>query len=68
MSQNPKPAPLGRGLSALFGDADASYQAPQKTNAAIVPHADAAAPKNSNSRMPLTWLQPGTFPAAPHVR
>src|ERR1700733_13580970 len=48
-----KPAPLGRGLSALFGDKDASYQPkpiPDITE------------KNSSARtLPITWLQPGAF-------
>ena len=34
MSQPAKPSPLGRGLSALFGDADTSYQAPPKQSVA----------------------------------
>lgn len=48
-----KPAPLGRGLSALFGDKDTSYQ----------PQAVPASPeKSSGARaIPITWLQPGAF-------
>jgi ParB family chromosome partitioning protein len=43
---------LGRGLSALFGDADASYQAKPI----------AQQPTERGVRMlPLTWLQPGAF-------
>lgn len=52
-----KPAPLGRGLSALFGDADASYQAKP-----LVPAAAPAGERNGGVRtMPLAWLQPGAF-------
>jgi ParB family chromosome partitioning protein len=48
-----KPAPLGRGLSALFGDKDTSYQ-PQP--------APAPAEKSSGARViAITWLQPGAF-------
>jgi len=60
-----KPAPLGRGLSALFGDADASYQAPRKAPASRpAPQAEPApaAPATGGIRtMPITWLQPGAF-------
>lgn len=62
-----KPAPLGRGLSALFGDTDASYQAPRKSAASA--HAAPAAPKEKESAsskdgirtLPITWLQPGAY-------
>jgi ParB family transcriptional regulator, chromosome partitioning protein len=49
----PKPAPLGRGLSALFGDADASYQAKPMATAPVV--------ERGVKQLPLTWLQPGAF-------
>lgn len=49
-----KPAPLGRGLSALFGDADASYQAKPMT-----PTTPASG--NGIRNLSLTWLQPGAF-------
>lgn len=75
MSAKPlaKPAPLGRGLSALFGDADASYQ-PRKT-ATQAPAANVgstrseAAPPSTNQgvrSMPITWLQPGMFQPRRH--
>ncbi len=55
-----KPAPLGRGLSALFGDADASYQ----------PKPVAAAPATANERgvktLSLAWLQPGAYQPRRH--
>src|SRR5580692_3880257 len=53
MNQIIKPAPLGRGLSALFGDADTSYQ----------PKADGTgAEKNLAPRtLPIGQLQPGAY-------
>lgn len=65
-----KPAPLGRGLSALFGDADASYQAPRRAVAANEKQSNAsheAAPASAANAqggvrsVPITWLQPGAF-------
>ncbi|MDR3425219.1 MAG: ParB/RepB/Spo0J family partition protein [Alphaproteobacteria bacterium] len=57
-SPNPKPQPLGRGLSALFGDADASYQA----SAHAAPRAaDATAKPGMMQRLPVTWLSSGKF-------
>ena len=58
-----KPAPLGRGLSALFGDADASYT-PK-------PMASAAAPKTAEvkttpNQLPVAWLQPGAYQPRRH--
>ncbi len=61
-----KPAPLGRGLSALFGDADASYQAPRPAAASV---ASVLAPTQSQTKeksggvqtMPIEWVQPGAF-------
>src|SRR4029077_1606110 len=53
MSQVTKPAPLGRGLSALFGDADASYQ----SKAQSVTGEKGAPPR----AMPIQWLQPGSY-------
>jgi len=67
MSQITKPlskaAPLGRGLSALFGDADASYQ-PRP----IQPKAAAPAPVNERGlrTLPLAWLQPGVYQPRRH--
>ena len=57
----PKPSPLGRGLSALFGDADASY-----TPAA--PRASESAPAKAGTlqRMPVTWLKSGMFQPRRH--
>jgi ParB family chromosome partitioning protein len=54
MNSPAKPTPLGRGLSALFGDADASYQAPSARPAEIS--------KTGNlQRMAVTWLQSGKY-------
>jgi ParB family chromosome partitioning protein len=67
MSQNAKPlskaAPLGRGLSALFGDADTSYQ-PRP----MQPRAAAPAPVNERGlrTIPLAWLQPGAYQPRRH--
>jgi len=69
MSAKPitKPAPLGRGLSALFGDADASYQAPRRAASHAQPHVP---PQKENDKthapsgirtLPITWLQPGAY-------
>jgi ParB family chromosome partitioning protein len=55
-----KPSPLGRGLSALFGDADTSYQAPSRTS-------DVAAAKTSIlQKMPVAWLRSGMFQPRRH--
>lgn len=49
-----KPAPLGRGLSALFGDTDSSYQ--PKTTAAN------SKDKSGEVRtLPIEWVQPGAY-------
>lgn len=69
-----KPSPLGRGLSALFGDADASYQAPiTRVNGGIVaPAPTAATPAAAGAssgglqKMPVTWLKSGTFQPRRH--
>jgi ParB family chromosome partitioning protein len=63
-----KPAPLGRGLSALFGDADASYQ-PKPIAAkaqALVAVAPSAVPDRGSRMMPLAWLQPGAYQPRRH--
>ena len=59
-----KPSPLGRGLSALFGDADSSYQ----PRSAVPVIARTAAEKAGQGAatgapqiMPLAWLQPGAY-------
>jgi ParB family chromosome partitioning protein len=52
MNQITKPAPLGRGLSALFGDADSSYRAQPLTRG----------DKSTGARtLPVAWLQPGIY-------
>jgi ParB family chromosome partitioning protein len=55
-----KPAPLGRGLSALFGDRDTGYQAPAAL-AAVAP-----APERGQKQLAVTWLQPGKFQPRRH--
>ena len=57
-SLSTKPAPLGRGLSALFGDADASYQ----PGAAARPDTKGA----SLQKMPTVWLKSGAFQPRRH--
>lgn len=54
-SATPKPSPLGRGLSALFGDADTSYQP------AARPTVAENAKAGSLQKMPVTWLRSGIF-------
>ncbi len=56
MNTTPKPSPLGRGLSALFGDADASYQAPSARAVTVEP-----SKAGSLQRMAVTWLQSGKY-------
>ncbi|MEJ0061914.1 MAG: ParB/RepB/Spo0J family partition protein [Alphaproteobacteria bacterium] len=52
-----KPAPLGRGLSALFGDSDSSYQ-PQA--------AQPKAPEQGQKKLSVASLQPGKFQPRRH--
>jgi ParB family transcriptional regulator, chromosome partitioning protein len=63
-----KPAPLGRGLSALFGDTDSSYAPtmptyrPEPELMRISPGPAGTPPmKNGVMKMPLSMLQPGAF-------
>jgi len=58
-SATSKPSPLGRGLSALFGDADASYQ---PARAAEAP----ASKSGSLQKMPVAWLKSGMFQPRRH--
>jgi len=64
-SATPKPSPLGRGLSALFGDADASYQPAPRAPVARAPDA-APAKAGTLQRMPVTWLKSGMFQPRRH--
>ena len=59
----PKPSPLGRGLSALFGDADASYQSPARI--AEIPVASKA---SGMRRMSVSWLKSGMFQPRRHFK
>ena len=66
MNQPLKPSPLGRGLSALFGDADASYSAPKPVAAAVAVVPPATDSKASPTQLAITWLQPGAFQPRRH--
>jgi ParB family chromosome partitioning protein len=59
MNQITKPSPLGRGLSALFGDADTSYQAAH-------PVAALAVSENGVRKVSISFLQPGAFQPRRH--
>lgn len=63
-SMTPKPSPLGRGLSALFGDADASYQPAARPP--VTRAAEAPAKAGTLQRMPVTWLKSGMFQPRRH--
>ena len=54
-----KPAPLGRGLSALFGDTDSSYQA--RPVAATVALVQGKEKTGAVQTLPIEWIQPGVF-------
>jgi len=60
-SATPKPSPLGRGLSALLGDVDASYQPATARNVEPV-----AAKAGGLQRMPTAWLSSGAFQPRHH--
>lgn len=51
-----KPSPLGRGLSALLGDVDTSYNAGEKTSVV-----QASVEKSELQKIPTGWLQSGQF-------
>jgi len=55
-SSSPKPSPLGRGLSALLGDVDTSYQ-----SSARAPDGAAAMKGGGMLRIPTAWLSSGSF-------
>lgn len=65
MNQPLKPSPLGRGLSALFGDADASYAPKPAASVAVIP-AENKATGSNQFQMPTTWLQPGAYQPRRH--
>jgi len=58
-SATPKPSPLGRGLSALFGDADASYQPNARAEAL-------AAKSGVLQKLPVAWLKSGAYQPRRH--
>ena len=61
MNTPAKPSPLGRGLSALFGDTDASYQA-----GALRPAVAADAKSGATPRLPVAALRSGMFQPRRH--
>jgi ParB family chromosome partitioning protein len=56
-----KPAPLGRGLSALFGDADASYKPRNLAGSEAAPSSEPGDNVQSPKTIPIEWVQPGAF-------
>ena len=63
-----KPAPLGRGLSALFGDTDASYQPRKAPVSTAAQSSTGSIPANNQGvrSIPITWIQPGAFQPRRH--
>ena len=62
-----KPAPLGRGLSALFGDSDAGYQ--PRTAKTQPPSSTGNTESNkagTTRMMPIQWIQPGAYQPRRH--
>jgi ParB family chromosome partitioning protein len=59
-SATQKPSPLGRGLSALLGDIDASYQSPRGTDRA------ASSKTGGRQHIPTAWLRSGEFQPRRH--
>lgn len=57
-----KPAPLGRGLSALFGDTDSSYGG--KNLAAAAPRSTRN--EDPTTMLPIEWIQPGAYQPRRH--
>ncbi|MFA6279538.1 MAG: ParB/RepB/Spo0J family partition protein [Bdellovibrionales bacterium] len=62
---NIKPAPLGRGLSALFGDTDASYR-PQTVSRAAPAAVKPAQDGTTIQSLPIEWIQPGAYQPRRH--
>lgn len=60
-----KPAPLGRGLSALFGDTDSAYQ-PRATSGASAPSTGNMDAAGGTKMLPIEWIQPGAFQPRRH--
>jgi ParB family chromosome partitioning protein len=60
-ASTPKPSPLGRGLSALLGDIDSSYQPAARGTEPASP------PKTGGvQRLPVAWLKSGAFQPRRH--
>ncbi|MDD3028761.1 MAG: ParB/RepB/Spo0J family partition protein [Alphaproteobacteria bacterium] len=55
-----KPSPLGRGLSALLGDVDASYKPGARPVAAVTPSSGGV------KKLPTAWLRSGAFQPRRH--
>ncbi|MDD5585844.1 MAG: ParB/RepB/Spo0J family partition protein [Alphaproteobacteria bacterium] len=55
-----KPAPLGRGLSALFGDSDTAYQ-PRPIAVTAIDAAEKDKPGTAQLMLPVERIQPGAF-------
>jgi ParB family chromosome partitioning protein len=62
MNQIAKPSPLGRGLSALFGDADAAYAPKPAASPASALHYV----RPGSHHVPIARLQPGAFQPRRH--
>lgn len=60
-----KPAPLGRGLSALFGDTDSSYQPRAVAAAPAAPPSSTGNP-DSTKKIPIEWISPGAYQPRRH--
>ncbi len=60
-----KPAPLGRGLSALFGDTDSSYQ-PRAVAAAPAAPPSSTGNSDSTKKIPIEWISPGAYQPRRH--
>jgi len=58
-----KPAPLGRGLSALFGDTDSSYG---QQLAAAAPARSTRNQQDPTHTIPIEWIQPGAYQPRRH--
>lgn len=58
-----KPSPLGRGLSALFGDSDQGYQPRPPLHIGAVAATEPAQPPALPGvrQMPIEWIQPGAY-------
>lgn len=65
MAAKKKPAPLGRGLSALFGDSDTSYKG-QEAPVTMVKSSPIKPSDTTIQKMPIEFLQPGMYQPRRH--